>query len=228
MTAATARSQTVMKRLAGALALVCMVLFLLAIEQKHAVAAWETLRAEAGPAARRAADWAGRLPPAAADGFERVRSAISRQTASWTDSRADTAGAGAGAAANDTPAGASTPAVDPGSLALVRAELRFGNGETLHTRPLRIAWGREVYAPGQTFAARLNAPAGAQIELREVVAPARGQAVPPTALCGGEPAAVAALLHRGDRIDLMLFRSPAIGPQTPPAALCGAWRFPVR
>ena len=226
MTAATARSQTVMKRLAGALSLVCMVLFLLAIEQKHAVAAWETLRAEAGPAARRVVDWAGRLPPAAADGFDRVRSAVSRQTASWTDSPADIARPGE--AAIDAPAEASTPAVDPGSLALVKAELRFGNGEILHTRPLRIAWGRDVYAPGQTFAARLNAPADAQIELREVVAPARGQAVPPTALCGGDPAAVAALLHRGDQIELMLFRSRTIGPQTPPAALCGAWRFPVR
>ena len=50
MTAATAHPQTAMKRLAGALALVCMVLFLLAIEQKHAVAAWETVRAGAGPA----------------------------------------------------------------------------------------------------------------------------------------------------------------------------------
>ncbi|MDI6625561.1 MAG: hypothetical protein QME55_12585, partial [Brevundimonas sp.] len=62
MTAATAPSQSAMKRLAGALAFVCMVLFLLAIEQKHAVAAWETVRDEAGPAARRVADWAGGLP----------------------------------------------------------------------------------------------------------------------------------------------------------------------
>ena len=56
MSAATARPQTAMRRLAGALAFVCLVLFLLAIEQKHTVAAWETLRDEAGPAARRVAE----------------------------------------------------------------------------------------------------------------------------------------------------------------------------
>ena len=228
MTAATARPQTAMKRLAGALALVCMVLFLLAIEQKHAVAAWETLRAEAGPAARRAGDWAGRLPPRAAEGFEGLRATLARQTAAWSDSRAAEVGSGDATRGETGAAGEVAPPVDPGSLALVRAELRFGNGDILHTRPLRIAMGRDAFAPGQTFAARLNVPADAQIELREVVAPARGQAVPPTALCGGEPAGVAALLHRRDRVELILFRTRTVAPQTPPAALSGVWRFPVR
>ena len=48
--------QTAMKGLASALTLVCMVLFLLAIEQKQAVAAWATVRDEAAPAAGRVAD----------------------------------------------------------------------------------------------------------------------------------------------------------------------------
>jgi hypothetical protein len=226
MSAAAAPSQTVLKRLAGALAFVCTVLFLLAIEQKHAVAAWETVRAETGPAARRVADWAGRLPPAAAEEFGRLRSMVARQTASWTAPQADAADPRA--ATTGAPAGATPVAVHPGSLTQVRAELRFGNGDTLHTRPLRIAWGRDIYAADQTFAARLNAPADAQIELREVVASGPRRPLSPTALCGGEPAAVAALLHRGDRIDLMLFRSPAIGPRTPPTAVCGVWSFPTR
>lgn len=227
MTAATARSRTAMKRLAGALSFVCLVLFLLAIEQKHTVAAVEALRYEAGPAMRRAADWAAGLPSGAAGGFETVRAGVARQTASWrasdaapsdSDNSRERGGASAeGAALHDA-----------GSLTMVRAELRFGNGETLRTRPQRIAWGRQAFSPGQTFAARLNAPADAQIELREVVAPARGQPVPPLSLCGGEPARVAALLHRRDRVQVMLFRSTTVGSQTPPSALCGVWSFPAR
>lgn len=226
MSAATAPSQTAMKRLASVLAFVCLVLFLLAIEQKHAVAAWETVRAETGPAARRVADWAGQLPPRAAAAFEELRSATARQTASWADPGN---GPGPGKAmVSEGPAGEAAPAVDPGTMTLVRAELRFGNGDSLRTRPLRIALGRDAFAPGQTFAARLNVPADAQIELREVVAPARGQAPPPSSLCGGEPARSVALLQRRDRIQLMLFRTRAIGPATPPEALCGVWSFPAR
>lgn len=223
--AATARPQTAMKRLAGALAFVCMVLFLLAIEQKHAVAAWETVRAGAGPAATRVADWAAGLPPRAAEGFEGLRAAVARQTASWADARP--AGAGPDEAAAEGPAGEAAPAA-PGSMTLVRAELRLGNGEVLHTRPMRIAWGRDAFAPGQTFAARFRIPADAQIELREVVAPARGQPVPASSLCGGEPVRAAAVLQRRDRTGLMLFRTRTIGPATPPEALCGAWSFPAR
>lgn len=225
MTAATARPQTALKRLAGVLALVCMVLFLLAIEQKHAVAAWESVRTGVGPAARHVAERARGLPPRAAEAYEGLRSAVARQTASWSETRR---AAGSGEARAADVASEAAPAVDPGGLTLVRAELRFGNGESLQTRPLRIAWGRDAFAPGQTFAARLNVPADAQIELREVVAPARGQPVPASGLCGGEPAHAVALLHRRDRVELMLFRTRTIGPATPPSALCGVWSFPAR
>ena len=88
--------------------------------------------------------------------------------------------------------------------------------------------GRDAFAPGQTFAARLNAPEDAQVELREVVAPAGEGSARPSALCGGEPAGAVALLHRRDRVDVMLFRTRMIGEQTPPAALCGAWSFTAR
>ena len=76
MSAASAPSQTAMKRLAGALSFVCLVLFLLAVEQKQTVAAWESLRAGAGPIARGVADWAGRLPSGAADGLEGLKTAV--------------------------------------------------------------------------------------------------------------------------------------------------------
>ena len=57
----TAPRQTGLKGLAGALGFLCLVLFLLAIEQKQAVAAWAAIRDDAAPAARRVADWAGQL-----------------------------------------------------------------------------------------------------------------------------------------------------------------------
>ncbi|HYC74395.1 hypothetical protein [Brevundimonas sp.] len=223
MTAATAQPQTAMKRLAGALSFVCLVLFLLAVEQKQTVAAWETLRDETGPALGRIADWAGRLPSGAADGIEGLKAAVAgepRPLAAEPGSTAILKG-------EYGPADEATRAAT-GSLAVVGAELRFENGEAVRTRPLRIANGREAFAPGQTFAARLDAPADAQIELREVVPPLRGQAVAPLSLCGGQPAGVAALLHRRDRVDLMLFRTRTVDPATPPSALCGVWSFSAR
>ncbi len=223
MTVATARPQTAMKRLAGALSFVCLVLFLLAIEQKHTVAAWEMLRDETGPAMRRVAEWAGRLPSGAADGIRGLRTAVAgepRLLAAEPGSTVILQG-------EYRPADEATRAVT-GSLALVGAELRFENGEILRTRPLRIASGHEAFAPGQAFADRLNAPADAQIELREVLNASSGQMPARSGLCGGEPVGVAALLHRRDREDLMLFRSRTVGSDTPPTALCGLWSFTAR
>ena len=221
MSAASARPQTAMRRLAGALAFVCLVLFLLAIEQKHTVAAWETLRDEAGPAARRVADWAGRLPSGAAEGLDGLKAAVAR-----AEPRAAAPGSTAILQGQYGPADEAARAA-AGSLVFLGAELRFENGDVLRTRPLRIAAGRESFTADQSFAARLDAPADAQIELREVIAPATGPATR-VRLCGGEPAGAVALLHRRDRVDVMLFRTRTISDQTPPAALCGAWSFTAR
>lgn len=224
MSAATAPSQTAMKRLAGALSFVCLVLFLLAIEQKQTVAAWEGLRAGAGPAARGVADWTGRLPDGAADGLEGLRTAVAEEAGPL----AAEPGSTAVLRGEYGPADDSTRAT-VGALTFLGAELRFENGERLRTRPLRIAVGGDAFAPGQTFAARLTAPTDAQIELRAVIAPATGQAASPADLCGGDAAGTAALLHRGARVDLMLFRAGvAVGPAAPPSALCGVWSFTAR
>lgn len=224
MTVATAPSRTAMKRLAGVLSFVCLVLFLLAIEQKHTVAAWETLRHEAAPAARRIADWAGRLPSGAANGLSGLKAAVAGDDGPL----AAQPGSSAILRGEYAPADDATRAA-AGALAFVGAEMRFETGDSLRTRPLRIASGRDSFAPGQTFAARWNAPADAQIELRTIVAPGPRQPVGPSKLCGGDPAGVAALLHRGTRVDVMLFRPGfVIGPDTPPAALCGVWSFAAR
>lgn len=223
MSAATASSQTLMKRLAGGLSFVCLVLFLLAIEQKQTVAAWDALRTGALPAVERVADWAARLPSGASEGLSGLRSAVAASPGPLAADPGREAVLGGEYGPADEAARSAT-----GSLTFVGAELRFERGERLRTRPLRIAAGRDGFAPGQTFAARLNAPPDAQIELREVIAPGRGEPTPPSALCDGRPAGVVALLHRGARVDLMLFAAgPLPGPDTPPA-LCGVWSYAAR
>ena len=224
MSAASANPQTAMKRLAGALSFVCLVLFLLAIEQKQTVAAWEALRAGADPVARGVADWVGTLPDGAADGLEGLKTAVADEARPL----AAEPGSAAVLAGEYGPADEITRAA-VGALTVVGAELRFENGERLRTRPLRIAAGHDAFAPGQTFAARLDAPADAQIELRAVVTPETAPATPPTGLCGEDAAGTAALLHRGARVDLMLFRAGvAVGPAASPTALCGVWSFTAR
>ena len=225
MTAAGNHNQTAMKRLAGALSLVCLVLFLLAIEQRHTVAIWETLRDEAVPAARRVAGWTARLPSEASAGLNGL-SGLKTAAAGEAALLAASPDASMDLKGEYGPADEAARA-PPGALSVAGAELRLENGDVLRTRPLRIAAGGDVFGSGQTFARRLNAPAGSQIELREVVPPPGVRTVPPLKLCGGEAAVVAALLHRRDRLDLMLFRA-APGADAPAGNLCGVWSFTAR
>lgn len=223
MPAATLSRQTGLKRLAGALALLCLVLFLLAIENRHAVEAWRVLRDEAAPAAGRAADWAARLPSGAGDGLSGLKAAVAADPETLAADQADAVLAGEFGAADEA------TRVATGAVAFVGADLRFDRGETFHTQPLRIASGREAFVAGQTFADRWDAPAGAQIELRRIVPGARNRPIAPSALCGGATPGVVALLHRQDRVDVMVFRTRTIvGPDAPPSALCGAWSFRQR
>lgn len=227
MTVAEARSpaprQTGLRSLAGGLAFLCLVLFLLAIEQKQAVAAWEAVRDEAAPAARRAADWAGRLASGEADDLTGLKAAI-----------ADDGNPRAAASGDAVLAGEYGPADDIARAALggatfAGAGIRFDTGQNFRTTPLRIAAGREHFVFGQTFADRLEAPADAQIELRRIIPASRGEPVKPSPLCGGDTPGLVALLHRRDRVDLMLFRAGARpGPDAPVSALCGVWRLKAR
>ncbi|MBU1539999.1 MAG: hypothetical protein KKC29_15665 [Alphaproteobacteria bacterium] len=215
--------QTGMKSLAGGLAFVCLVLFLLAIEQKHAVAAWTTLREEAVPAARRVADWTGQMASGEAGGLGGLKSALADDDNPRTAGATDTVLAGEFGPADETTRAALGGAVFAG------AGVRFDTGDSFRTAPLRIAAGREYFVFGQTFADRLDAPADAQIELRRILPATRGEPVRASALCGGEAPALIALLHRRDRVDLMLFRAPARpGPDAPVASFCGAWRLKAR
>ncbi|HWQ87629.1 hypothetical protein [Brevundimonas sp.] len=223
MSAAALPRQTGLKRLAGALAFLCLVLFLLAIENRHAIEAWRALRDEAAPAAGRVADWAGRLPSGAADGLSGLKAAVAADPETFAADPADALLAGEFGPADE----ATRAAV--GAVAFVGASVKFDAGETFHTQPLRIAAGREAFVAGETFAGRLDAPANAQIELRRIVPPTRNQPVPASTLCGGAAPGVVALLHRQDRVDMMVFRARTIvGPDAPLSALCGVWSFRQR
>ena len=219
----TAPRQTGLKSLAGALAFLCLVLFLLAIEQKQAVAAWAAVRDEAAPAAGRVADWAGRLASGEGDGLTGLKSAIADDSNPRVAAPTDAVLAGEFGPADETARAAL------GGATFAGAVVRFDTGDSLRTSPLRIAAGRDHFVFGQTFADRLEAPADAQIELRRIIPVTRGAAVKPSALCGGETPGLIALLHRRDRVDLMLFRAPGrLGPDAPVATLCGAWRLRAR
>ncbi len=227
MTVAEIRSttprQTGLKSLAGALAFLCLVLFLLAIEQKQAVAAWAAIRDDAAPAAGRVADWAGRLVSGEGDGVTGLKAALADDGNPLVAASTDAVLAGEFGPADEAARAALGGATFAGAM------VRFDTGDSLRTTPLRIAAGREHFVFGQTFADRLEAPADAQIELRRVIPVTRGEPVKPSALCGGQAPGVIALLHRRGRVDLMLFRAPArLGPDAPVATLCGAWRLKAR
>lgn len=227
MTVAEARStaprQTGLKSLAGALAFLCLVLFLLAIEQKQAVAAWAAIRDDAAPAAGRVADWAGRLASGEGDGMTGLKAALADDGNPLVAASTDAVLAGEFGPADETARAALGGATFAGAM------VRFDTGDSLRTSPLRIAAGRDHFVFGQTFADRLEAPADAQIELRRILPVSRGEPVKPSALCGGETPGLIALLHRRDRVDLMLFRAPGrLGPDAPVATLCGAWRLKAR
>lgn len=223
MPAATLPRQTGLKRLAGGLAFVCLVLFLLAIDNRQAVGAWRAIRNDAAPAAgqmaAQVADWAGRVPSGASDGLTGLKAAVQTEPRTATAAPTDVILTGEFQPADDATREAT------GSVAFVGAEVRFETGEVFRTLPLRIAAGREAFVAGQTFADRLNAPGDAQIELRRI-APAGRRPVPVSTLCGGVQPGVVALLYRGDRVDLMVFRvRTVVGPDAPVTALCGVWRF---
>ena len=169
------------------LAVVCLVLFLLAIEQRQAVQTWHAVRDGAAPAMQQASDWLGArtsdvrevldpTPPVAADPMDVIL----------------------------TGRFVSIDVEAPVVVAFDGPRITL-NDQTRTTRPLRIAAGSDAFAPGQTFAERLNARADAQIELREIVPAIDADTVAPSALCGDAVPSALALLHRQDTVDLMLF-----------------------
>lgn len=206
-----------MTRFATGLGFVCLVLFLLAIEQRQAVAAWDAIEGEVAPAV---GDFAGRAIGGGLAGLSGLQDVARLEGAALAADNSDQLLAG-----EFEPADEATRAA-VGTATFVGASIQLEKGDSFRTQPLRIVLGREAFVAGQTFADRLAAAPDAQIELRGIVPVSRGTAVTPTSLCGGETPGVIALLHRQGRVDMMLFRARTIvGPDAPVTALCGVWQF---
>lgn len=219
----TAPRPTGLRGAAGVLAFLCLVLFMLAIEQKQAVDAWKTVRDDAMPAAGRLVDWASRQLSDDADGLAGLKPALADDGNPRAQETADVQLTGEFGPADEAARAAL------GGASFAGAMVRFDTGDSFRTSPLRIAAGREHFVFGQTFAERLEASTDTQIQLRRIVPLTRGEPVRPSALCGGETPGLIALLHRRDRVDLMLFRAPAmLGPDAPVATLCGVWHLKAR
>lgn len=216
----SAPRQRGLKGLAGVLFFVCLVLFLLAIEQRQAVEAWRAVRDDVLPAAGRLFDWAA---GGAEDGISGMKDAARGDGGPLGASPEDILLVGEFAPADDATRQAT------GTAAFAGAMIRFESGDALRTRPVRIAAGREGFVAGQTFAQRLEAQPDAQIEIRQVIAPPGARTPPPSPLCGGQAPGAAALLHRRDRVQVMIFRERTIvGPDAPATALCGVWSYRKR
>lgn len=212
------RSNRGLKGLAGVLGFVCIVLFLMAIEQKQAVEAWTALKDGAVPALGRVFNWAA---DGASDGIDGLKTA-----AVGTDGPSGAAPEAIVLAGEFGPADDITRET-VGGVTFTGAVIRLERGEAFRTRPLRIAGGGEAFnALRETFADRLDARNDAQIELRAVIPHEPGQTVAASPLCGDAAPGVVALLHRRDRVEMMLFRERTIvGAEAPAQALCGVWSF---
>lgn len=198
----------------------CLVLVLLAIEQRQAAGAWSALRDDVGPAIGKAAGWAFDGGPGGLSGLRDTVRPVDGSLA---------AGAGDQLLSGEfDPVDAATRQA-VGTVTFVGASIRLERGDTFRTQPLRIASGREAFVSGQTFSRRLATTPDAQIELRRIVPVNAREPVPPSSLCGGDVPGVVAVLHRRGRVDMMLFRDRTIvGPDAPVAGLCGIWHFRAR
>jgi len=204
-----------LKRLAAALAVLCMVLLLVATENRLALEAVRAVETGVGAVAGRAARIAGDLPSQAAERVSGLSGSLPFAPP-------------LAAAPEDVVLAGEFVIVDgvaPASIAFAGAEVRFGSGEPFRTEPLRIAAGSDRFESGQTFARRLKARADAQVELRRIVPAAADGEVPATVLCGGAAPGSMALLHRGGQVDVMLFRASATPEPAEPGGLCGVWTF---
>lgn len=192
------------------LAVVCAVLFLLAIEQKQTLAAWAAVRSAAVALFERSGGWM----ESGASGVARL---AAPQPASSAPEPADIVLRGAFAPED--------PETWPGGVVFRHQEILFEKaGVTLQTLPLRIMAAGDVRIQGRTLAARLNTVAEAQIEWRRIEAPTADDAAAAAGLCGGAAPERLAILHRADKVDLLLFPIGSASLKDM-AAPCGEWRL---
>lgn len=216
MTTAALPERNWLMPLNAVLAVVCTVLFLLAIEQRQALDVWHAVRSALSGAVERTSGWLD-------DGAGAVSRLASARPAPVAPDPADRMLDGVFA-----PEPVEGDDAAPGGIiTFQRQEVRFESGAVLRTRPLRITTAGEARVEGRTLADRLNTVAEAQIEWRLANAPLKEEAEAAAHLCNGAAPERMAILHRTGRVDLLLF--PA-GPEPleAMAAPCGEWRLRAR
>jgi len=213
MTTAVLPARNWLMPLNAVLAVVCTVLFLLAVEQRQALAAWGAVRTAAASMFERTGGW-----------VESGASGVTRLTAGGAalTSPDPTDVVLSGAFALEDPEAASG-----GEVVFQHQDIRFAAGATLRTRPLRISAANETRIEGRTLAERLNTVSEAQIEWRRVETPAKDHADAAAGLCGGAAPERLAILHRADRVDLLLFAAGSASLEEMPEP-CGEWRLRAR
>lgn len=89
------------------------------------------------------------------------------------------------------------------------ASIRFANGDTLKTRPDRLAQSQEARSDGQTWASAFQIPAGVQLEIREIV---KSQA---PGLCAGSEIETLAIVQTQKELLLLPVSAPSTKPPCP-------------
>lgn len=208
MTTAALPARNWLMPLNAVLAVVCAVLFLLAIEQRQALEVWQAVRSAVVSMFERNGGWID-------EGVARLASARPAPTAPD--------------AVDVVLSGAFVSEGPETSVEVVfqHQDIRFDTGPTLHTRPWRITTAGETRVEGRTLAERFNTVPEAQIEWRQVEAATADEAEAAAGLCAGTAPERLAILHRADRVDLLLFAagSASLDEMTAP---CGDWRLRAR
>lgn len=213
MTTAALPARNWLMPLNAVLAVVCTVLFLLAIEQRQALAAWGAVQTAAASMVERTGEWV----ESGASGVTRLAAGGPAPTA---PDPTDVVLSGAFAPED--------PEVSPGGeVVFQHQEVRFAAGATLRTSPLRIMAAGDVRIEGRTLAERLNTVPDAQIEWRRIAAPAKDDADAVARLCAGAEPERLAILHRADRVNLLLFPAGPASLEEMPAP-CGEWGLRAR
>jgi len=212
MTTAVLPARNWLMPLNAVLAVVCTVLFLLAVEQRQALAAWGAVRTAAASMFERTGGWV----ESGASGVTRLTAGGAAPTA---PDPADMVLSGAFVSED--------PEAPRSEVVFQHQDIRFEGGAVLRTRPWRITTAGETRVEGQTLSDRLNTVAEAQIEWRLTDAPVKKEAEAAERLCNGVTPERLAILHRTDRVDLLLFPAGR-EPLDDIAAPCGEWRLRAR
>lgn len=187
-----------MRKLAGGLGFLCVVLLLLAFDEQQATRAVDAVRAHVGPVVSRAGALIRGEPapvPAPAAGAYPV-----------LFGRFEPQGPGPG-----------------GPLDFAAAELRFEAGGVLRTRPARIAYGREGFAARL----HLPADAQIELREVVPLKGARS-VEPSVLCQNEVPGWVALAQHDGRVEIMVIRAGAAPGETDPGLALCGAWTYVKR